>query len=81
MTPPVQASHLILTPHKPGGGGGTLIGSGRFFWFKILNFNVFWDFQKKEYFWGYEDFVKIFWGHHKIRLYLGVISIYFRVFS
>ena len=38
-------------------------------------------FQKKEYFLGYEDFVDIFWGHHKIGLYLGVISMYFRVFS
>ena len=26
-------------------------------------------------------FVDIFWGHHKIGLYLGVISIHFRVFS
>ena len=32
-------------------------------------------FQKKEYFWGYEDFVNIFLGHHKIGLYLGVVSI------
>ena len=30
---------------------------------------------------GYEDFVNIFWGHHKIGLYLGVISMHFRVFS
>ena len=30
---------------------------------------------------GYEDFVDIFWGHHKIGLYLGVISMHFRVFS
>ena len=29
---------------------------------KILNFNIFWGFQKNEYFWGYEDFVDIFWG-------------------
>ena len=27
---------------------------------KILNFNIFWGFQKTEYFWGYEDFVDIF---------------------
>ena len=37
-------------------------------------------FSKNEYFWGYEDFVDIFWGHHKIGLYLGVISMHFRVF-
>ena len=30
--------------------------------FKILNFNIFWGFQKNEYFLGYEDFVDIFWG-------------------
>ena len=23
-------------------------------------------FQKNEYFWGYEDFVDIFWGHNKL---------------
>ena len=28
-------------------------------------------------FWG----MKIFWGHHKIGLYFGVISVHFRVFS
>ena len=53
-----------------GGGGGysnifihtwarTILG------FKILNFNTFEGFQKNEYFLGYEDFVDIFWGHHK----------------
>ena len=30
-------------------------------------------FQKNKYFLGYEDFVDIFWGHHNIGLYLGVI--------
>ena len=34
---------------------------------------------------GYDDFVDIFFlgggGHHKIRLYFGVISMHFRVFS
>ena len=30
---------------------------------------------------GYEDFVEIFWGHHKIGLYLGVISMHFMVSS
>ena len=37
------------------------------------------DFQKKNG--GYEDFVDIFGDHHKIGLYLGFISMYFRVFS
>ena len=48
--------------------------------FKILNFNIFGGFQKNEQFLGYEDFMDTFWGHHKIGLYLGVISIHFRVF-
>ena len=57
-------------------GGCTLIFSyirrlGSFFWFKILNFNIFGGFQKNEYFLGYEDFLDIFWGPHKIGLYLG----------
>ena len=30
---------------------------------------------------GYEDFMDIFWGHHKIGLVLGVISMYCRVLS
>ena len=43
---------------KPQGGGGTLIFShkrrlGPFFWFKVLNFNVFLVFQKNENFFGY----------------------------
>ena len=55
------------------GGGGTLIFShirrlGPFFGFVILNFNIFWVFQKNEYFWG----MMILWiflgGHHKIGL-------------
>ena len=33
------------------------VGSGYFWGFKILNFNVFGVFQKAEYFLGYEDFV------------------------
>ena len=48
-------------------GGGTLIFSyirrlGSFFGFKIMNFIIFWGFQKNEYFLGYEYFVDIFWG-------------------
>ena len=33
------------------------------------------------YFLGYDYFVDIFWGHHKFGLYLGAISMHFRVFS
>ena len=42
---------------------------------KILNFNILGVFR------GYEDFVDILGGHHKIGLYLVVISMHFRVFS
>ena len=41
---------------------------------KILTFNMFWGFQKNKYFLGYEDFLDIILGHHKIGLYLRVIS-------
>ena len=49
--------------------------------FKILDFNIFEGFQKNEYFGGYKDFVDIFLVHNNIGLYLGVISMHFRVFS
>ena len=38
------------------------VGSGHFLGFKILNFNIFGVFRKMNIFWGYEDFVDIFWG-------------------
>ena len=73
-----------------GGGGGvtlifhTCVGSGHFWGFKILNFNIILAYRKNEYFLG----MKVLWiclggggGHHKIGLYLGVISMHFRVFS
>ena len=46
--------------------------------FKIWNFNIFGVFQKNEYFWGMKTLWICFWGHHKIGLYLGVISMHFR---
>ena len=70
--------------------GGTLIfvyigRLGPLFWNANFEFQFqcfLWVFKKKnEYFLGYEDFVDIFGCHHKIRLYLGVISMYFGVFS
>ena len=55
-------------------GRGTLYfhayeGSGYFWGFKILNFNIFGGFQKTEYFLGCEDFVDILGGRHKIGSY------------
>ena len=67
----VLATLPNLTPTHPThisrGGGGTLIFSyirrlGSFFGVKILNFNFLGGFQKNKYFWGYEDFVDIFFG-------------------
>ena len=57
---------------------------GLFFGVQNFEFQYFWGFSKKKKNGGggYEDFVDIFWGcHHKIGLYLGVISMHFRVFS
>ena len=59
----------------------TYVGSGHLIGFKILNFNILLGFQKMNIFGG----MKISWifleGHSKIGLVLGVISMYFRVFS
>ena len=61
---------------RGGGGGGSLIFShirrlGPFFGgggggVKIMNVNIFWGFRKINIFLGYEDFVDICLGHHKI---------------
>ena len=79
----------VSVPGGGGGGGGggvTLIfsyirGLGSFFWAQNFVFHYIWGLSKNEYCWGYEDFVDIFGGHHKIGLYLGAISMHFRVFS
>ena len=76
-----------MSPGGGGGGGGVLwsfhtyVGSVHFFGLKILNFDILWGFLKYKYFFGYENFVDIFWGLHKIGLYLEVISVHFKVFS
>ena len=54
---------------------------GSFFGVKFLNFNIVWGFQKNECFLGYKNCVDIFLGHSINGLVLGVISMYFRVFS
>ena len=75
----------ILTPPwgfwvPVGGGGGVFwyflayVGWGHFLGgSKFLNFNIFLGLQKINYFWVW-NFVDFFGGHHKIGLYLGVIS-------
>ena len=83
-------------PDSSYGPGGTLIFSyirrlglrlGSFFVVQILNFIIFYIFfrggggvRKMNIFW-YLYFLDIFGGHHKIGLYLGVISMHFMVFS
>ena len=72
---------------KPGGGGGTRIFSyigmlGSKLGFKILNLNIVWGvFRKMNIFCGMKSLWRFFEGHHKFGLYLGVISMHFKVFS
>ena len=54
---------------------------GSFLGVKILNFNIFWGFQKINIFSGMKILWIYFLGHHKIGLYLVVIPMHFRVFS
>ena len=70
---------------RGGGGGGTLMFSyirrlGPCFGVQNFEFQYFWGVSGI-FFLEYEDFVDLFGGHHKIDLYLGVISMHFRVFS
>ena len=63
--------------------GGTLIFSNirrlrYFLGFKTLNFNIFGDFQKNEYFWGYEDFVDIFGGSSQKGSFLCILGSYLK---
>ena len=55
---------------------------GYFFGFKILNFNIFWGFQKINIFSGMKILWIFFWGvTTKLAYDLGVISMHFMVFS
>ena len=62
-----------------GGGGGSLtyVGAGNFFGVQNFEFQFFSGFQKNEYFWGMMILWTFLGGYHKIRLYLGVISMHF----
>ena len=76
----------IFPEATPREGWGTLICSyirrlGPFFLcFKILNFNIFGGFQKKNFFWDMKILLISILGHHKIGLDLGVISMHSRFF-
>ena len=66
-------------------GEGTLIFShirrlGLFFGVQNSEFQFFGGFEKNVYFFGYEDFVDIFWGSSQNWASLRVISMHFRVF-
>ena len=64
-----------------GGPGNVYVhGSAHFFWFKILNFNIFGGFQKNEYFWGVWRLCGYFFGSSHNWASLRVISMQFRVF-
>ena len=81
----VDVSQLRETP--PGGYSNILDirRLGSYFGVQNIEFPYFFwggGFQKNVYFGGWVDFVDIFLGgHHKIGLYLGVISMHFRDFS
>ena len=84
----VHPGRTCLEGEYPGGGYSDIfvytLKARVFFGFKILNFIILGGFFSEKiigYFWGYEDFVNIFWSHHKVGLYLGVISMHFRVRS
>ena len=93
LAPPRDCASANNTRGGGGGGGGgfyyfhTFVGSGHFLGFKILNFNDFFffggggGFRKINIFWGMKILWIFLWGHHKIGLYLGVISMHVRVFS
>ena len=79
---------LIEFGFHPGGGGGGCIFSyiqvrrlGPFSGVQNFEFQYFWRFQKNEYFWGMKILCIFYCGHHKIGLYLGVISMYLWFFS
>ena len=70
-----------------GAQGGTLIFSyihsrlGSFFGVQNFDFQYFGGFSEIKYFGGMKILLIFFRGHHKIGLYLGVISMHFRFFS
>ena len=58
---------IMMAARSQGGGGGTQIFSyirklGPFFGVQNFEFRYFLGFQKNNFFWGYENFVDIFWG-------------------
>ena len=52
-----------------------------FFGDQNVEFQYFWVIRKINIFLGMKNLWIFYWGHHKIVLYLGVISMHLRVFS
>ena len=78
-------TNIERTGTNPRGGGvlcyfHTYVGLGYSFGFKILNINIFGGLRKMYIFWGYEDFVDIFWGSSQNWASLRVISMHCGVF-
>ena len=72
----------FLTLPAPGGGGYSDIfihtWARTIFLGQIFEFQYFfWVFRKMNIFWGMKILWILFWGHPKIGLVLGVISMYF----
>ena len=68
------------------GGGCTLIFSyicrlGSFFGAQNFEFQYFLGFSENEFFGHMKILLIFFVGHHKMGLYLWIISMHFRVFS
>ena len=51
------------------------------FWVQNFEFLIFGVFSKINIFWDMKILLIFSKGHHKIGLYLGIISMHFRVFS
>ena len=69
-----EGGYIFLYGGTPGGVlwyFHTHVGSGYFFRFKILNFNIFGVFRKMNIFWIWRFCGYFLGGHHKIGLVLG----------
>ena len=81
----LQRSGSVIATHAQTPGGvsfHTYVGSGLFLGFKILNLNIWGGggFRKINIVWCMKV-LWIFWGYHKIGLYLGVIYMHFVLFD
>ena len=72
MSQKLSSVSVVIGALRPRGGGGcTLIFScirrlRSFFGVLNFEFQYFWGFSEKRIFFGHEDFVDIFGGHHNL---------------